>query len=222
MKVDTRDFEKALKNVLAHTSRDFPKVINGACIEIITTAAKLTKKADKEAIDKKLTTGTVTISSKSIAGSILSATKALKKPKTFAKPAPMVYKIINARLSAKGKPGLNNADMSKAAQSLIRRRKAAVGFVAFAGWQKALLAFGGRGFGSKGQQAGFDKSTASRGYGIKAREGARMVAKFVNTAAACERYGAGPLQQAVNSKTRAFIERLEQKLSERCREASRR
>ena len=177
MKVDTRNFERALKRVLQQTSREVPAVLNSTAIEIITTAAKLTKKAEAGAIEQKLS-------------------------------PPFVYKLINSRLAAQGKKGLNNADMSAAARRLIRKRKAAIGYTAFAGWQKALQAVGGRGFGRKSATLG---GSAAQGYGSKANPG-RLITKMVNTASAIEIYGRGPLQQAINQKTSSMLKHLEDKM----------
>src|SRR6266436_155738 len=132
MTVDTSKFKAALKDIIKYYSRETAEVINSTAIEIITSAAALTKKADPAAIEKKLTTGVV-------ARTHTKAGRLLKKPKVLAyKPAELVYMILNARQRKAGKPGLNNADMSREAQKLITRRKAASGYTAFAGWQKAL------------------------------------------------------------------------------------
>jgi hypothetical protein len=203
--VNTTKFEAALKDILKYTSREAAVVLNSTAIEVITTAAALTKKADPAVIEKKLTTGVV-------ARTHTKAGRLLKKPKVLAyKPAELVYMILQARQRKAGKPGLNNADMSREAQKLIKRRKSAVGYTAYAGWQKALLAVGGRGFGRAPK---FDNSSASKGYGIKATPD-KLIAKMVNTASAIELYGAGPLQEAIDLKTAKMIARVEQKLAAR-------
>jgi hypothetical protein len=201
--VKTTEFEAALKDILRYTSRESAVVLNSTAIEIITTAAALTKKADPAAIEKKLTTGVV-------ARMHTKAGRLLKKPKLLAyKPAELVYMILNSRQRKAGKPGLNNAEMSREAQKLIKRRKAAIGYTAYAGWQKALLAVGGRGFGRAPK---FDGSSAALGYGIKATP-EKLFAKLVNTASAIELYGAGPLQQAIDTKTEKMIARVQQKMA---------
>jgi hypothetical protein len=200
--VDTTEFTAALKDILKYTSRETALVLNSTAIEVITTAAALTKKADPNVIERKLTTGVV-------ARTHSKAGRLLKKPKVLAyKPAELVYMILNARQRKAGKPGLNNADMSRAAQQLIRRRKAASGYTAYAGWQNALQAVGGRGFGKAPK---FEGSSAAQGYGIKATPD-KLLAKLVNTASAIEIYGVGPLQQAIDLKTEKMIARVEQKL----------
>jgi hypothetical protein len=205
--VDTTQFNAALREVLLHTSRDVPTVINSAAVDIIIHAAKGTKKAEASDIEKALTTGTV----------VGTATKSGKKGKTYYKPVELVYLIINARQKKRGLPALNNAQMIKAAQKLIKQRKGAIGFTAYAGWNNALRAFGGHGFGH--EQARFAKSSAAQGYGEKASTG-RMIARMVNTAAAIEKYGAEPLRKAFEVKAHEFILHLEEKLAHRCRAVS--
>jgi hypothetical protein len=117
--------------------------------------------------------------------------------------------ILNARQRKAGKPGLNNAAMSREAQKLIRRRRAASGFTAYAGWQRALQAVGGRGFGRAPK---FDGSSAAKGYGIKATPD-KLMAKLVNTATAIEIYGVKPLQEAIDLKTAKMVARVEAKLA---------
>jgi hypothetical protein len=203
--VNTAAFEAALRDILKYTSRETSVVINSTAIEVITTAAELTKKADPEAIEKKLTTGTVSRTTTKTG-------RLLKKPKVLAyKPAELVYKILNARATREGKPGLNNADMSRESQKLIKRRRAASGYTAYAGWQKALQAVGGRGFGRTPK---FEGSSAAQGYGIKATP-EKLVARLVNTASAIELYGAAPLQEAIDRKTATMIARVEAKLAAR-------
>lgn len=204
--VNTSKFEAALRDILKYTSRETSVVINSTAIEVITTAAALTKKADPAEIEKKLTTGV-------IARTTSKTGKVLKKPKIIAyKPAEMVYMILNARQRKMGKPGLNNADMSREAQKMIKRRKAASGYTAYAGWQNALQAVGGRGFGYRVPK--YEGSTAAHGYGIKATP-SKLLAKLVNTASAIEIYGAAPLQAAIDQKTALMIARVEQKLAAR-------
>ena len=127
----------------------------------------------------------------------------------------MVYKIINAKQTKDGLPGLNNADMSVAAQGFIRRRKRAVGYTAYAGWQKALQAVGGRGFGNASAKLG---GSIEAGYGIKA-DSKRFIAEAINTASAIELIGGeAALQEAINMKTERMIEHLEEKLEKAARE----
>ena len=203
--VKTAAFEAALKDILKYTSREAAVVLNSTAIEVITTAAELTKKADPAEIEKKLTSGTVSRTTTKTG-------KLLKKPKVLAyKPAELVYKILNARQTRAGKPGLSHSEMSREAQKLIKRRKAASGYTAYAGWQKALQAVGGRGFGRAPK---FEGSSAAQGYGIKATP-EKLMAKLVNTASAIEIYGAGPLQEAIDRKTAAMIARVEAKLTAR-------
>jgi hypothetical protein len=210
--VDTRVFEQALKGILANTTREIPVVLNSTLIEIITTAAKLTKKASPSEIERKLTTATVSVN-------VSKTGKTLKKARVYFKPTMMVYKIINAKQTREGKPGLNQAQMSLAAQSFIRRRKAAVGYTAYAGWQKALIALGGRGFGGASAKLG---GSVQGGSGSKANV-SKYFAEAINTASAIELIGGNAaLQEAFDSKTEKMIARLEEKLGKAAAEFNRR
>lgn len=210
MKVDTRAFEAALKKVLANTSRDVPTVINDTARDVIIKAAQGTHQASPADIERQLSTGIVT-RTHSKSG------KLLKKPKISYQPARLVYLIIAAKRSKNNQRGLNQSEMSQEAQKFIKRRKSAVGFTAYAGWQNALLAVGGRGFGSKSKQAGFGKSSAKEGYGTRATP-ERMLAKMVNTASAIEIYGSGPLQSALNNKADSMLKHVGEKLQKRFNE----
>jgi hypothetical protein len=215
MQVNTKDFEKALQFALEHTSREVPKVINSAAIEVITIAARLTKKAEKSQIENALRNAVLyTVKQRNDA-------KILKRLTSGADEVPIVYLILNKNQRSAGLPGLNNSQMSVAAKKFIQNRIKSIGFVAYGGWQKALKAFGGRGFGSKSKLSGIENTTAKDGYGIKATAG-KMFAKMVNTAAACEEYGYLPLQEAVDLKAKDMRRHVEEKLSKICQQASRR
>ena len=60
MKVNTREFEAALKKILEYTSRDFPDVINGAARDVIIQAAMNTYKADPSHMVGYLSSGVFT------------------------------------------------------------------------------------------------------------------------------------------------------------------
>jgi len=185
--VDSSGFEKALKETLLRTSRVAEDVLNGTAIEVITTAAKLTPKADKASIPYTM----------------------YREVTNNGKSVPIIWLILNSRRES-GK-GLNNNEMRTAAKKLIGRRVSAIGFNAYAGWQKALLAVGGRGFGREAKQAGFEKSSAARGSGRKATAG-NLMAIGSNTAAWIEHIGQGPLQQALDMSEARMLRHLEEKL----------
>jgi hypothetical protein len=197
--VDTTNFEKALREALLHTSRELPAVLNGHAIAVITKAAALTPKADKGSIPYKLYAD---VSNKR------------------GRATPLIYMIINARARKAGQKALNNQAMSVASRKLIARKVAAIGFTAYAGWQNALVAMGGRGFGARGKQRGFDASSAAHGRGRPATV-ASLIASFSNTAAWIEHTGVGPLQQALDLEEANMLRHMEEKLGAVCKEASR-
>ena len=81
---------------------------------------------------------------------------------------------------------------------VYKQRTAAAGYTAFAGWNNAALAFGGRGIGSK-KQSGFGKSQASKGSGKRANQ-ISLKAVLINTAPAANSIGVGALQQGINNQ----------------------
>jgi hypothetical protein len=227
--IDTTSFEKALRNTLLHTSRDMSEVLNGTAINVITTAAKLTQKANKGDIVYELFK-TVAPSSKPT----LRPSVARKYGKIFGKPSlvghkgklvPLLYLLINhnRKTGAGGVgtgPALNNMQMSATGKKFLARRMASIGYTAFAGWQKALMSFpGARGFGSKAQQKGFSVSGAARGSGKRATVG-NLMAMFSNTAEWVEHIGAEPLQEALDLREAEMISHMSLKLDQRCKEAS--
>jgi hypothetical protein len=193
--IDTTGFEKALRDALLNTKRDLPSVLNGHAIAVITKAAALTPKADKGSIPYKLY-------------SVVTNKKG--------QATPLLYLLINARRKGKG---LNNDQMRAAAKKLIGKRVSSIGFNAYAGWQNALVAMGGKGFGSR-KKKGFEASSAAKGKGRKATVESLM-ASFSNTATWIEHIGIGPLQEALNAEEANMLKHLNDKLSQRCKEASR-
>lgn len=196
IKVDTRSFEKALKEVLLNTSRDMPTVLNGHAIAVITKAAALTPKADKASIPFKLYA---------------------EAANSKGKPTSIIYMILNARRKA-GK-GLNNDQMRTAAKKLIDKRAASIGYTAYAGWQAALLAMGGRGFGRGKPQKGFAASGAAQGRGRPATTGS-LRAIFSNTAPWIEHIGTEPLRRALRMEEANMLKHIQDKVAQRCKEAS--
>lgn len=211
IEMDTSQFVAALKKTLVYTKRDFADVINGTAIEVVTTAAKLTKKADR---------GDVAFSIEK-AGTSVRAVKAGRQRrkhehsmKIFEKPPLLVYLILNSRQKkAHGfGHGFNNSNMSFEHAKFLKQRIASIGFNAYAGWQKALLAVGGRGFGAGRKKAGFKgASSADAGTGKKATV-TDLAATVNNTAAWIEHIGRAPVEEALNLSAARMVRHLEEKL----------
>lgn len=198
VKIDLREFDKALTKAIATSSRSASEVINAACLDIIIRSAGAIKKADEGKIRKQLQ-DTVSVVSKKTG-----------KETSRRHPSRLVYNIINARLAKKGSVGLSGQKMAAAAKKLISARVSSIGYIAYAGFQKANLAFGGRGFGRNQNKQLNEKSKAARGYGIAAEPRA-LYAQFVNAATAAFEVGGAAVQAIVDWKAQDIKRHLEEK-----------
>jgi hypothetical protein len=191
IKVDTSKFEAALKLAMLHTHSTMADRINTACLDVILKASYLTKKAEKSQIVYDLRKE-VSSSSKD--------------------PTQLAYLVINARRRKEGKKAIAGTDMAMAVEALIKERIRAIGFIAYAGWDKANRAFGGHGFGAKGYNPKFERSSASYGYGTKAEVG-RLRGYMCNTAAGAEKVAAEPLRKALELVAVELVRHVEEKLA---------
>lgn len=204
VEVDASEFLRALDLAIQHSSRETADVINHACLDVIIQAARDMPKADPEKITTQLTSASFTVATSKTG-------KTLKKPKVFYHGNELVYKIVNAKRRKQGLPGISGQKMHDEAQKLIKRRRASCGYTAYAGWQNACKAFGGRGFGSKSDP---QNSKAKDGFGRKASEH-DMVAEMVNTAQKALEIGGEAFQAVLDRKAEEMIHHVEQKLGER-------
>jgi len=95
-----------------------------------------------------------------------------------------------------------------------RRRVGAIGYTAYVGWNKAAMAFGGRGLGKRAaSQIGY----ATKGYGIPAQP-SNLTAVMVNAAPAADSIGRQALQDALNDVARDMIDHTYEKLAKVFRE----
>lgn len=91
-----------------------------------------------------------------------------------------IYGFVVNRAKANGKWPLASNEIKKQVKAEKARRIRAIGFAAFAGYNNAAKAMGGRGV-KKGVHKGFARSTAAKAKGIKATP-VRLRAEFNNTA----------------------------------------
>lgn len=214
--IDTRGLVQALGIAAAYSSRTTVEVINGACRDIIFKAAAATKKADPKRIEADLTRSVYSIT-QSKTGRIL------KKPKTGYQAALIVYKIVNKKRASRGLPGVAGQLMGQEAAKFIKRRMNASGYIAYAGWNNALIAFGGRGFGSgkikkKASPAEYGPaySNAERGFGRPARIG-DMIAEMANRATKAFEISGPLVQRIVYEKEADIIRHVNEKLTAKYR-----
>lgn len=203
--IDLRGLNKALEAAIVVSSRDSSQVINSAARDIIFQSAQQTKKANKHRIETELTRQIYTVT-KTKRGRVL------KKPKTVYQGSELVYRIVNAKRRKRGEHGIAGQEMAQEAQKEIKSRINAIGYIAYAGWNKALIAFGGRGFGRAKTGKTNENSYAARGYGRRAVP-IHLAAEFVNRATRAFEIGGAVTQRIVYQKEADIIRHLEAKLS---------
>lgn len=196
--IDTRQFEAAILECIEHTSRTIPDVINKACVDIIINAANETPKASKKAIVSDLIKE---YPSTYIKGSV-----------AVTRPAQLIYLIINAARRKAGQKALSNSEMSAATDKFIKRRIQSIGYIAYAGWNPANKALGGKGFGRRSSKPeGITSSNADSGFGIQATVSLAF-ATMVNCATGAAKVGAEAFQRVMDSKALDMVNRLTEKL----------
>jgi len=199
--IDLTEFQKALDLAATYSSRTTSEVINSACLDVIIRASREIPKADRSKMEKQLI-DRIEVTTMSKSG------KLLKHPKTTRHPSRLVYNIINARRRMAHLPPLVGEDMAKAAKKFMQARIRSIGYIAYAGFEKANRAFGGRGFRGSVNE----RSKAAQGYGRKAEQGS-LWAEFVNRATEAYKIGGAIVQRIVNEKSREIEAHVEQKLA---------
>jgi len=203
--IDLSGLLKALDAAIKVSSRSASEVINSAARDIIFKSAEQTKKADKHKIETELTRSIYTVTQSKTG-------RLLKKPRRMYQASELVYRIVNAKRRKTGQRGIAGQEMSQAAQKEIKRRMNAVGYIAYAGWNKALIAFGGRGFGTGKTGKIKENSHAARGFGRPAWPQS-LVAEFSNKALNAYEIGGAVTQRVIYEKEADIYRHLEEKLS---------
>lgn len=189
--LDTSKLEAAALFVEREVGRDCAESLNRAALSAIIGsgsgpgAMQLTPKADKGVIEA--------LPYKKVAGYV-------------------ARKLRKKGLLGKGKGKTSNKQFRNNVRYEKIRRKKASGYAAYAGYNKAAKAFGGRGIG-KGVNKEFEASEAARGRGKKASVG-DLLAEIVNTAPAAERIGFEALQEGVNNAALDLIAYADKKMAQ--------
>jgi hypothetical protein len=105
---------------------------------------------------------------------------------------------------------MTRQEIDEAVKKERKRRKAAAGYTAFAGWSNAAKAFGGKGVRGVTSST---KKLARYGTGTKATP-AKLIAELLNTAPAAEDIGTEALQTAVNNAAADLVAYGTRKLQE--------
>lgn len=99
---------------------------------------------------------------------------------------------------------LSSVEIARRVKKERQRRASSSGYAAYAGWNNAAKAMGGRGI-RKGVTEAFARSEAARGGGSKASPG-DLTASIRNTAPAAEKIGFAALQEGLDNAARDLIE----------------
>lgn len=112
--------------------------------------------------------------------------------------------FVIKRAKRKGKWPMTKEQVNTEVKRERKRRRSAVGYAAYAGWNNAAKGMGGKGI-KRGVHAGFHRSEARFGYGTAAKVG-QLEAEIVNTAPAAERIGGEALQQGMNNAAKDLVD----------------
>lgn len=169
---DDREFAKAVEFVIQETGKEAPVVINRAALHVV-------------------------IGGRGFQGAMQLTPKA-DKSKIKALSDVTIAGYITGKLRAQGQ----TVDRSTFGELVVKERKRrlrAIGYTAYAGWNNAARAFGGRGL--KNVTAS-PKKTARFGYGDKAKRSNEPTAVLTNTAPEAEKIGKRPLDVAITNVAR--------------------
>lgn len=180
---DDREFGRAIELVERETGRAAKDSINRAGLHVI-------------------------IGGKGFKGAMQLTPKATKSSIKAVSPEQVAATVAN-RLRASGKKA-DSATFAQLVAKEIKRRIRAIGYTAYAGWNNAAKAFGGRGL--KGMTAS-SKKLSRFGYGQKAISTMTPTATLTNTAPAAEKIGLEPLQKAITNVARDLVEYVNNKLN---------
>lgn len=174
IELDTSKFNQAVHFVFENTERALPEIINRAALVTI-------------------------IGGKGVQGAMQQTMKAAA---STIRAVPI--KAVTAYIKRKNPIKYNLKTLDAAVKREYRRRVAAIGYTAVAGWAKAANDLGGNARERSG------KGYASMGYAKPAAHG-NYEAVIANTTPAAELIGLEPLQAALDDTSRDMIEFWEQK-----------
>jgi hypothetical protein len=172
VQVDTSELKAAIQYVFDNTRRTMPDIINRAALVTL--------------IGGKGVTGAMKRTMKAARSSILAV------PEKY-----VAGYVMNKHKGEK----LTRARIKELVRKEYRRRIGAIGYTANVGWNKAVLAFGGRGIGKRGQGKGY----AQFGYGKPAVSG-DLTAEGANATPMAAALGQAPLQAALAETARDMVE----------------
>lgn len=128
-RVDTTDFNKALKRWQKETGKHGAEAINKKAFFVVKRAQDLTPKADKTAIEVSLGATARKVSKSRKTG-------ALKAGARVYKDGALVFRMIQAQRKREGQPGLSGSEMRKEANRIISARTRSIATLK-RGWNEA-------------------------------------------------------------------------------------
>lgn len=125
--------------------------------------------------------------------------------------------VANKLRASGGLKGLSKGQFNTLVENEIKRRVRAIGYTAFAGWNNAAKAFGGRGLKNV---TGSVKKLSRFGYGKKAASNLTPEATLTNTTPMAEIIGREPLEKAITNVARDLVEYVARKLQATAKKVS--
>jgi hypothetical protein len=127
-------------------------------------------------------------------------------------PDSAIRAFVIKKAKRRGKWPMTRARVDEEVRRERKRRRSSVGYHAYAGWNQAAQALGGRGL-RRGLNSMFPRSQAAKGYGSKATQG-NLLAIISNRAPAIERIGVHALQTGLDNAGKDLVDYGTKKLQE--------
>jgi hypothetical protein len=156
IKVDTREFDRALKELAREAQKSLPEVVNDQAFRLANEALDRTKRANSGKMLSEL--------GRKVASYKFASYNKKGKQRIYKKPArvysewedTLMARIIQRRRKNMGKPPLWGSDLGEAAKSVINARMKSTGFAA-SGWLPAI-----RKLGWAARKKGYDAAGSRR------------------------------------------------------------
>lgn len=139
MTIDQAEFDAAMRQYLAQTSRELHTAVNEAAFYVVQRAFHATPKVTRGQIEMDMSIAYKPAMNKK--GDKRLADSAQNKTKNAVSGNKLLYALVNARRRNAGKEMLKGEAMQEAAAKLLAKRFRSVGTLR-AGWFHALLTFG--------------------------------------------------------------------------------
>lgn len=212
-RIDSREFDEALRQYVEVSTRSLPDILNKKAFFIARRAVRETPATPKDTIVSQL--GRVTRSKHGVRTMLAKSSATYPERSGKAGEAPLAALIINARLGREGYPGLYGASMKAAVAELIAARSRSRGFIK-SGWLPAIHKLDAVLHDRRGEPPADHGPArqygAAKGDALPARPGFRCKAIIENGASgthethqALIKYGGPALQRAFNFEAASMM-----------------